>query len=564
MVIGAGALMIAASTAVWQTMGAPPQEVWSGVMLGGPAKAFEPRLSPDGQLLAFLALVDHQSQLAVMKPGHDGWTSLTSDREDGSVVTVAWAPDASKIYFDRVWGYPLGIYSVLAIGGAPRTVLEDAFGPEPLPDGSLIVVKMTDQGDNQLFHFWPESRKLEALPAFLQSWSDIPPMLRAFPDGKELVYFGTTEKDRFQSAHMLVLDLASRQARELAPQLRIDPRADGWAPLNVKPGGKSVYLVSRAGDTEWLMEVSRHPGRKPRALFSFPDSAMPVGMDSARDGSVYLDLLRNQFVVLRVNAAGAVSEEYGLPTDDFPTMVSPGGDVLVTLPGWGRQRLAAVRPQGEPRVLVDSSEDTMLPATTFDGKVAFVIGRGDQRRIAVASLRDGRVLRRFSTRSDNGMSASPDGHTLYYSFSGAIWAQPVAGGDPKRITEGNDVTIDPRGQYLYVKRAGMGLTRIMRIPVEGGEAEELPIPAEYHLANPGLSPAAVDARGRILVTVASKHSFYYETAILDPSSKSFTTVPVAIDGDAAMAGWAPDGRIFVRGHRYFFSLWRYQPSKALR
>ena len=50
--------------------------------------------------------------------------------------------------------------------------------------------------------------------------------------------------------------------------------------------------------------------------------------------------------------------------------------------------------------------------------MAFVIGTGDQRRIAMASLRDGRVLRRFSTRSDNGMSASPDGRTLYYSFNG--------------------------------------------------------------------------------------------------------------------------------------------------
>jgi hypothetical protein len=83
------------------------------------------------------------------------------------------------------------------------------------------------------------------------------------------------------------------------------------------------------------------------------------------------------------------------------------------------------------------------------------------------------------------------------------------------------------------------------------------------VVNPGLSPAAVDARGRILVTVISKHSFYYETAILDPASKSFTVVPIPIDGDAAMAGWAPDGRILVRGHRYMFSLWRYQRSKGL-
>ena len=182
----------------------------------------------------------------------------------------------------------------------------------------------------------------------------------------------------------------------------------------------------------------------------------------------------------------------------------------------------------------------------------------------MASLRDGRVLRRFSTRSDNGLAASPDGHTLYYSFSGAIWAQPVAGGEPKRITEGIDVTMDPKGEYLYVKRAGKGLMGIVRIPVAGGDAEELPVPAEYHVANPGLSPAAVDARGRILVSVISAHSFYYQTAILDPASKSFTLVPIAIDGDAAMAGWAPDGRILARGHRYLFSLWRYQRSKGLR
>ena len=105
---------------------------------------------------------------------------------------------------------------------------------------------------------------------------------------------------------------------------------------------------------------------------------------------------------------------------------------------------------------------------------------------------------------------------------------------------------------------------IVRIPVAGGDAEELPMPAEYHVAYPGLSPAAVDARGRILVPVASKHCWYYQTAILDPAAKSFTLVPIAIDGDASPAGWAPDGRILARGKRYFSSLWRYQRSKGLR
>jgi hypothetical protein len=362
---------------------------------------------------------------------------------------------------------------------------------------------------------------------------------------------------------MLVLTLASGQVRELAPGLQADPGGDSWSPLETAPGGDSVYLVSKTGDTQRLMDVPRKPGRPLRVLLSFPDSAAPVAMDAARDGSLYLDMLRDQFVLMRVNPSSGASEEFGLPTKDFLTMVSPGGDVMVTLTGWGPRRLAAIRPGEKPRVLVETSQDATPPAMIFGDNVAFVIGTGGQRRIALASLREGRVLRRYATRSDNGMSASPDGRTLYYSFDGGIWAQPVAGGEPRRVTDGTDVTLDSKGEYLYVKRAAKGLVGISRVPVAGGDAEELPLPPDYHVAYPGFSPAAVDPRGRILVSVASKRGFYYETAILDPGSKSFTIVPIAIDGDAAPAGWAPDGRILARGHRYSLTLWRYQRSNSL-
>ncbi len=563
-IVGAAALLIGAGAVVWQAGRTPAQEVWSGVMLAGPAKAFQPRLSPDGQLLAFLAVINQLPQLAVMRPDGSGWTPHTSDREHGYITTIAWAPDSSKIYFDRMWGHPLGIYSVPQVGGDPRMLLDEAFGPEPLPDGSLIVVKLSDSGANQLFHYWPDSGKLEALPAFL-SKSDITPMLRAFPDGKELIYFGTigtSLKERSQSARMLIYDLASRQARELAPGLPVDPESDGWAPLGVARDGESVYLATKEGDSQPLVQVPRRQGNRPRTLLSFPTTAAPVAMDAARDGSLYMDLLQTATVILRVPATGGAGEEFAMPPlDNFP-MIAPGGEVLATLKGWGKEHLAAVRPGGEPQTLVETSEETSLPATIFGGNVAFIIGSGDRRRIAIAAVRDGRVLRRFSMRSDYGMAASPDGKTLYYSFDGGIWAQAVAGGEPKRITEGIDVTLDPRGEYLYVKRVSNGVMGICRIPVAGGDAEELPMPAEYHVAYPGLSPAAVDARGRILVSVASKDCWYYQTAILDPAAKSFTLVPIAIDGDASPAGWAPDGRILARGKRYFSSLWRYQRSTA--
>jgi hypothetical protein len=424
-------------------------------------------------------------------------------------------------------------------------------------------VKLTDQGDDQLFHFWPDSGRLEPLPAFLPQ-SDVAPMMRAFPDGRELVYYGMSEELRSQSPTMLVFDLASQRTRKLMSGFRMDPHFFTWSPLDVAPGGESVYLLSQeeAGDTGRLMEVPRKSGGKPRVLLSFPSSARPVTMDATPDGSLYLDLLQNSNVVLRATASGGAAEEFDLGNSFM--LVSPGGDVLMTQTNWGKQSLASLRPGGEPRVLVETTEDTGLPATIFGGKVAFVIGSGDQRRIAIASLNDGRVLRRFSTRSDNGLAASPDGNTLYYSFGGTIWAQPVADGEAKRITEGIDVALDPKGQYLYVKRAEKGTMRMVRVPVAGGNAEELPVPPEYHLADPGLSPAAVDASGRVLVTVVSNHSFYYLTAILDPASKSFALAPLAIDGDCARAGWDSEGRIVALGERYALSLRRYQRAKAIQ
>jgi hypothetical protein len=66
------------------------------------------------------------------------------------------------------------------------------------------------------------------------------------------------------------------------------------------------------------------------------------------------------------------------------------------------------------------------------------------------------------------------------------------------------------------------------------------------------------------VSVISRHSFFYQTAILDPAAKSFKLVPMAIEGDAAPAGWAPDGHILARGKRYLSSLWRYQRSEHFR
>jgi len=76
------------------------------------------RISPDGQLLAFQAMVNGQTHVAVMKPDSGNWQVLTHDL--GPVTGIAWSLDSTKLYFSR--GLRRGIFSVPVLGGEERLV----------------------------------------------------------------------------------------------------------------------------------------------------------------------------------------------------------------------------------------------------------------------------------------------------------------------------------------------------------------------------------------------------------------------------------------------------------
>ena len=82
----------------------------------------------------------------MVNPDSGNWTVLTGDRSVGTVDKIAWSPDGSKLYLDRIMNnIPQGIYSVPSLGGDERLVLKDAAGPEPLPDGSLLIWQVDEE-----------------------------------------------------------------------------------------------------------------------------------------------------------------------------------------------------------------------------------------------------------------------------------------------------------------------------------------------------------------------------------------------------------------------------------
>jgi len=250
-------LALLAAAGWWRAARTVAPPAWSGVQLHASTIAFAPRISPDGQTLAFQAMVNGMTQVAVMKPESGNWTVLTREQSRGEVTDIAWSHDGTKLYFGRYIEVPVGIFSVPVLGGEERLVLEAACDPRVLPDGSLLVSRINPERNNQVYRFWPETGRLEALRALTSSTHGYMPV-SVFPDGKEAAIFGRPlEASGPDAAHQLyAIDLASSRLRRLAPDLPRTQR-DSAFPLAVAPDGHSVLIDLPAGDLHRIVAVPR-------------------------------------------------------------------------------------------------------------------------------------------------------------------------------------------------------------------------------------------------------------------------------------------------------------------
>ncbi len=566
-IAAAAALVVAGlmAGAEWERLRSPEPPVWSGSLLGGSLIASHPRISPDGQMLAFRAIVDGESQVAVMKPDSASWTVLTHDRDHGSVASVAWAWDGSKIYFAREWGTG-AVYAFGPLGGEPRLLLANARAPEPLPDGSLIVSRPSSEGRQQLFRFWPDSGRLESLPASVL-FSDTR-TVRAFPDGKEIAGWGFYGP-RANAQRLFAMDLASRKTRDLLTAddiAGVSDSRESQQSLAISADGQTVFAQWRRDDSVLLVALSRDGSKRARTILSLPIGAIPLALDAAPDGSIYMDQSARESSVLSIGVAGNIISETPVPKDAIGVLPLPGGGFVFSLTRGGRSQLLAARAGAEPRPLFNTPEDARLPGAWLGGgRVAFIIGKGDDARLAIGSVDSGQVLQRFQADAKyvTAVSGSPNGDTVYYASTGTLWAQSLSGGDPRTIGTGYDVTADPSGESLYLMRAGANGPELFRMPARGGEAEKVDLPADYSLTPLRLSPAAVNSDGRILLPVKTR-GYFFQAAIFDSVRHTFAVVPVPNRLVVNNSGWAADGNIVMQITRWSSTLWRYRPSLKSR
>ncbi len=552
---------IVTASVLWKRARAGPTR-WSGTLLGGSIIASHPRISPDGNLLAFRAIIDGLSQVAIMKPDSSSWTALTHDRTNGAVASLAWSRDGSKIYFDREWG-PGRVYSIGPLGGEARLVLENAWMPEPLPDGSIVAQRPSSGGRYQLIRFWPDSGRTQILPATTRF--DDSPNVRVFADGREIAVFGLPASGAGEP-RPFILNLQTLQTRDLQSDLK--PEDMLRVPLAISADDRSVLVQRQHDDTLDTIQLPRSGYAAAQTLISLPGVASPISMDAAPDGSIYMDHSQFERSILNIGSSGTVNEVPipelaeggGVPS---ALIALPGGAVAINVRRRGSWEVYIVRNGGEPQLLLNTPESAYLPGALVGAEsLAFILGPWSDPHIALASLHDGTVIRRYpgDGRLVTSMTAPADGQTIYYAANGTIWAQPVSGGEPRKIGAGHDVAIDPAGKVLYVIRTSPEGNQLFRMSADGGEATRVILPAGFNLTPMALSPSAVDRKGRVLLPVNVPDVFFFRAGLFDTATGGMKLIAMPPRVVVGGAGWTPEGDMAAGAVRWSSSLWRYRRS----
>jgi hypothetical protein len=539
----------------------PPAARWKGdLLLGGSISAFAPRISPDGQTLAFLTPEAGVRQVAVMKPRSGDWIVLTHQRSHGSVDRMDWSRDGARIVFDRVTDDARAIYSVPVLGGEERMVLDDAQSPEFLPDGSLLVARIDAEDRFRVSRFWPESGRLAPIgPPILRDGATIG--LRAFPDGREAIFYGRVAASSARQSH--VMDLSSGAVRRFAPELPLSP------PVTIGADGSSVIADIVTGDLHRVTRIGRS-GAAPSTLLTLP--SRPWYVNEGSDGSLYVEFIDNRAELLRFPAAGGIPERLASAGRySFMEPVElPDGRVLVPAQSSGRRKLLVAAPGDAPRSFIETTDQASPPVALVGNLLAFIGGGFTAESppvITLATQADGRITRRLEqTRGVvcAAIAGSADGSTVYYVDSGWVWSVPASGGPPRKLRQGNAVAVDPAGADLIVQINDRSGIRLVRWPSAGGPERPVPFRGNLRLTASPIAGNALSSDGKLVISVSGKDLPFTSPAILDVATGEVVRVPLQYEGDVLPSSWGTGGLLVGVGADSKTDIWRFRPDDAKR
>jgi Tol biopolymer transport system component len=418
----------------------------------------EPGVSPDGRMVAFSTVRQHDQGLWLMDMATRGEVKLSSEDDHNPRFT----PDGGTIVFTRTQNGRQSLWRVPAIGGAPRLLLEDAGDADVSPDGDriayvvsiadsagvrarLMVAKSDGTGGREL---WSRGSVLVASPR----WS---------PDGRRVVVFRGGSQNTASS--LVVVDVQSGSAREYpAPNGHVLSNAiwDGSGHGLIVAEGVGVTAVQRGASGRLFRLDARSGEYRPLGWLE----NFPAGIDLLPDGRLVLwsPVARQNLLEVALDARDLNGGRWltsGLAIDRQPVYSPDGGSIMFSSNRGGTLDLWEVSiGTGEIHRVTDDPDDDWDPEYGPDGRSLFwCSGRSGAFEIWTAR-RDGTAPRQVSRDSldAENPSVTPDNRSVIYSSANpgktGLWRVSVTGDGGELLHRTTTLIPDlsPDGRHVSV------------------------------------------------------------------------------------------------------------------
>jgi Tol biopolymer transport system component len=463
-----------------------------------------PALSPDRRQVAFTSTVNGRRQIFVRLLAGGPPVQVTSDPIDHEFPR--WSPDANALlYFTPARSHEAqgGIWSIPALGGSARRVIDSIGGADVSQSGRLACFRLAD-GDVQLVTSSIDGTGVQVIAQSVAGYHHHP---RWSPDGQWIAY----QKGDGIRFDIFIIPHGGGAPRKLTDE-RNTIRGLTWLPDN----SGIVYASSRGGTVPYLppmalwevrLDGAYRPITPPDAWYDQPDMHVS-GLVSAARMRMRFDIWEFPFDRVpteNVRRARQVTRQTGQVST--PTSAPDGAEIafLSDSGGHGNLWVMSIQTRQLRQLTFETGPGVAVGAPVWspDGRsIAFVSSKGRSGFDFGVWLidPDGTNLRNIADKG-LGMAWSPDGRWLYYAESSAGPLYKVLASGETRVQVRSEPTRNVIGLhqstlYYMVERAlldGRPELEIRAATPEDGPSRALArVPAsrvpDWQIVNPALSP----------------------------------------------------------------------------
>jgi len=460
-----------------------------------PGRETWPVFSPNGDQVAFTwdGTAGDNFDLYVKLVGAGEPLRLTS--HPGVDNSPAWSPDGKYIAFTRSYQGQSAIYTVPALGGSERKLLQLGLGPawfgypmvvwsadgrwlaftdESSPQGvpgifllsveTLEKRRLTSPPAQSLGDWWPAFSPDDKTLAFIRQISEgvsdvyLTPVdggesrrltlngagvmgLNWTPDGGSIVFKSTLGEGRLRLWRMSASGGASEP---LAVGADVVWSVTGNSPPSISRHGHRLAYVQSMDDTNiWRVDVPGSAARTSPPTKLISSTQYECGPQFSPDGKrIVFQSTRSGFGEL-----WACDSDGANPTQ--LTSAAPHGAGTARWSPDGRHIAFDSRPEGHADIFVMSAEggsprrlttdpaNDVVPSWSRDGRwIYFSSNRGGTRQVWKAPEEGGQAIQ-VTKRGGFAAFESADGRVLYYAKfdSPGLWRVPVGGGEESLVCD---------------------------------------------------------------------------------------------------------------------------------